>query len=612
MTYTLAPAAVIRAAAWPLDTLDGFGGEGDYEDVIARERARLWERTAGDPAFMKALALASPSLAMRMQTRAGPRETRDKRARHLDTSLYRYLSRAATCTTPHGLWAGVALARFGAEDQTIPATGRVDFTPDLVPFVAKIAEYSETARYRDSARYRLTPTLRMRAGGAWSFFSRSVGGEIELREVEANAGLDRLFERLGNAGTGSLDELAARAHVPRAALEQLQASGILVGGLSFPTRFTTPWEALAAAGEQLLGHDREAWRASVTQCSELCSRLAADFDRLSPFELAETRGLRCDLRLPYDVTLGPQTRTTLLDLLAANDRPLTASTRERRVALLARLRQGPIAMGDEIPPLPPMDDELVNPWGCLVARLDGGIVGIDDSPVRPFARHGALLGPEASAWPAELVSKLESEHGVVACELAVPFEGNPNVLARPNLTRQSFEPWGADGPDLRGAELRADSGALVVHIPSVGRVMVIAACSAVAVPCDPMAGPFAVMGFSETFGEVEDAAPPSTALDVLAKLPRRERYERWRAIAKERAWPKLVSVAIGGGRPLVVPTSSPLAVEAAFEGAKGAVVVEPAELSARVAGHVADVAVPFARTPHAYSSLTPSGARRAS
>src|SRR4051812_4705398 len=123
MSVELAPAAVIRAAAWPIESLDVFGDRERaarhsviaYEDAIDRERAALWERTAADPRFMKALVFASPSLLQRVQQRAaaGPRASRTKRVRHLETSLYRYLARASTCTTPHGLWAGVTLAAFG-------------------------------------------------------------------------------------------------------------------------------------------------------------------------------------------------------------------------------------------------------------------------------------------------------------------------------------------------------------------------------------------------------------------------------------------------------------------------------------------------------------------
>lgn len=638
MMWELAPAAVLRAAAWPVDTLDAFGvvETADYDTMIAQERAALWERTAGDPRFMKALVVASAPLAERVSKRTSPGEKRDKRARHLDTSLYRYLARACTNTTPHGLWSGVTVARFGEEDRATPTSARVDFTPDLIPFAVALSTLGERPRYRDAARVRLSPTFRARADGHWTFLARAFGGGIELREMRSDPSLGPLLDRIGNAGAATLDELATRANVPRQILEALRDSGALVGGLALTTRFVSSWEALRESGEQLLGEDRSAWREAMSTFAASCKELADDFDRLSPQALAEglaraqepiaklfatlgldvpLRSLRCDLRLPFDVTLGAKTRTSLSECLARHDRPMTASTRERRLALMARLPGAPIAMGDDIPPLSALESEGGdNPWGCLVARLAEGthVIGIDDSPVRPFARFRALVGDhEAERWVRDLVAKLESDHGVIAADLAVPFEGNPNVQAGPRITRQSFEPWSADGPDLRGASLAMESGALVMNVPSVGRVMLIAACSAAAVPCDPMAGPFPVMGFNESFEAVP--APPPPVQCELNGLPRAERFARWLELANEQGWPKHVTVRIGDDRPLVVPARSPLAVEAAFEGAgESAVTIAPADASARIAGHVADVAVPFARTPHIYSSLRPSGVRPAS
>src|SRR5262249_45551203 len=75
----LAPALVVRAAAWPLERLAPFGDEAladlaatassadpagwqryaaAYERVLACESEQLWRTTVGDPAFFKALTLA--------------------------------------------------------------------------------------------------------------------------------------------------------------------------------------------------------------------------------------------------------------------------------------------------------------------------------------------------------------------------------------------------------------------------------------------------------------------------------------------------------------------------------------------------------------------------
>jgi hypothetical protein len=241
-----------------------------------------------------------------------------------------------------------------------------------------------------------------------------------------------------------------------------------------------------------------------------------------------------------------------------------------------------------------------------------------------------LLAPghEVERWALGLFDALEREHGVVACDLAVPFDANPNVLARPKLARHDYEPWGISGVDLRGARLASESGALVLEIPSIGRAVVFGASPAASVPGDPMAGPLAIMGFAEdTQALIAQARPherfvraKSTTftgdeLNALTRLPRRERYTHWLELCARFDWPERVAVAIDGGRPLVVPTSSPLAIEAAFEGSREArvAVVEEVDVSARVRGaegrHVADLTIPFARGHHAFSSLVPPARR---
>jgi hypothetical protein len=674
VSFELAPAAVMRSAAWPIESLAPFGGqepsrslgagrafEVAYDAEIERERSALWDRTAGDASFLKALAVASDSLFTRVVQHAGRGAPRDKRTRHLETSLYRYLARASTCTTPQGLWAGVCLARFGEEDVTVHVPARVEFAPDLTPFAAALAELARRPDYRTVARHRLTPTVRARGDGSWRFLARTRRGEVGVHELRSDGSLGSLLECLAGAGTGTLDELAARARAPRAVLERFAEAGLLVGGIEFPTRFASPWEALEVAEGLLLGDDRAAWRRAVSDLSDLASRLSATFEAMSASAVAAELGhararvtallvalgvggapasaaLRCDFRSPLSVTLGVETRRELLRGLSEHEHELLRPTRERRLSLASHVAGRPLALGDELPlhlPPPSPADEAAdgardNPWGCLVARLGEGyvrVVGIDESPVRPFARHGALLasGNEVERWVTGLFAKLEREHGVVPCDLVLPFDANPNVLARGNLARHAYEPWGACGLDLRDARLASESGALVLEIPSVGRAVVFAACTAVSVPCDPMAGPLAVMGFAEGMDDVAAKAPANGAfvrtestslsedeLKSLTRLPRRERYARWLELAAEFDWPDRVAVAIDGRRPLVVPTSSPLAIEAAFEGSREAraIVVERADTSARIRGatgrHVADVTVPFSRHPHAFTSLKPS------
>ncbi|HEY6036738.1 MAG TPA: lantibiotic dehydratase, partial [Kofleriaceae bacterium] len=111
----LAPVAIVRAAAWPLASLtslvvdDAMVG---YADRIELERQRLWALTAGSPTFMRALSLSNPTLAERVELVYADlaQRPRNKEVRHLETTLYRTLARAAGRPTPCDLWAGTTLA----------------------------------------------------------------------------------------------------------------------------------------------------------------------------------------------------------------------------------------------------------------------------------------------------------------------------------------------------------------------------------------------------------------------------------------------------------------------------------------------------------------------
>ena len=126
---SLAPAAVLRAAAWPIEKLSGFGDahlaeqaaaadpadqagwrcyERAYGRAVAAERASLWSTTVDDRHFLKALTLANPAFAMRARQLKG-RHSPARRIRRLEHTLYRYLARAVGRTEPCDLWAGVAL-----------------------------------------------------------------------------------------------------------------------------------------------------------------------------------------------------------------------------------------------------------------------------------------------------------------------------------------------------------------------------------------------------------------------------------------------------------------------------------------------------------------------
>lgn len=121
MAAKLAPAAILRAAAWPVQSLGGFGAceadslpgvhsddQAPYERSLAHDRILIQQRTVADDAFMKALAVSNPPLARRVLGLATD-EPRTKRVRHLEVALFRYLSRAVGRTVPFGGWAGVTV-----------------------------------------------------------------------------------------------------------------------------------------------------------------------------------------------------------------------------------------------------------------------------------------------------------------------------------------------------------------------------------------------------------------------------------------------------------------------------------------------------------------------
>jgi len=94
----------------------------------------------------------------------------------------------------------------------------------------------------------------------------------------------------------------------------------------------------------------------------------------------------------------------------------------------------------------------------------------------------------------------------------------------------------------------------------------------------------------------------------FTNLPRNIRYRKWCDLARQLGWPDRVSVSFDNGPPLTVISSSPLAVEAAFQGAKRArsIVVEESEpscLRGEAGGYVAEIVVPFSRSPHAFTAL---------
>lgn len=729
MSSELGPAAMLRAAAWPIETLAAFGDAGwlqagnavaleqAYRAVLVRERRALWQRTAEDPRFMKALLFTSSSLYTRVRQAAGPEARRNKRVRHLETSLYRYLARAATRTAPNGLWAGVASVAFeGEQDELRQVPAHAEFAPDLTAFAAAFSVLSRRARYRDAAEFRVNPTLASAADGSFRFLARMPSGATEPRALAADAALRACLAKLRSAGSATIDSLVRVAGVPRSVIDELADGGVLVGGFAFPTRFVSAWQALEVATATLLGDDRVALREASLRLREACEALAADWDG-RPLEALEPRlesarravaaclqalglsepgpadPLRCDLRLPFQVRLGSLHRRALEATLRAYERdwirgasPLSALRRERRRALLEELAT-PLPLGSplsshalvlddaartawaatfesdasqialprvepqserpESPEQPPGAEFAAYgaPWGSFISRLNadgvGFVLGIDDSPTRPWARHAALLenGEALSAWCQENVVALAERRGVRVAELDVPFEQNPNVLARPEMGQLSLSPWGTSGPNLADARLTARAGALLLDTPD-GPLIALSLSSANALARDALAEQLGSTGFDEPVQPGSRAsawlhsnellapryAPRLALADGPALRPRRtclsgrslarlgaargwEAHREWQHLAEKVGWPTRLLLSRDGAAGLCVELSSPVALEAALEGVGSTALLIAEEpptaefLRGPEGNHVADLVCPFRREPHAFSGL---------
>lgn len=396
MTPAVAPTGVVRAAAWPLEALAGFGDpalatlpldtpafERAHADQLARERVTLWSRYLDDPELDRALCLASPSARIRVRAAARHRTGARNRAMRLaEHTLWRYLARAAGRATPNGLWAGVAPLAFGDRTEILPATRRLVLTPDLRPFQTMLRMLATRADYRDRGPWRANPTLCERGGGRWAFMRRGGDGTVDWCELTADGALEGVLATLARQPPCDLGTLAATLagrevgalgarRAIRALLRDLAAAGVLVGGLDLATSFHSVWDALDISGRRLAGSERAAWSSATNRLRELCARLEDDLPALSPDEIAPRleapravlvelagalgtaapapgeRLLRCDLRLPWRLVLGTGTRAAIATALDEHRRhwldaasPATATRRVARHAFRTAVAGG--------------------------------------------------------------------------------------------------------------------------------------------------------------------------------------------------------------------------------------------------------------------------------
>ncbi|MEH2158437.1 lantibiotic dehydratase [Nostoc sp.] len=406
--FELAPVGILRAAAWPIESIQGFGNQElaslalaasrtkdadiwkeyatAYQQVHEDNRQQLWQMTAADSWFMKALLLSNPALVTEVQRAALQGQgKRTKKIRHLETALYRYLARAAGRTTPYGLWAGVSLVEFTKTAQHNQAEAQYSFTPDLRPFQTILRSLAQRSIYRQRATWRLNPTLKRQADGSWRFWGRTPEGLVEQREIESQEIVDILLEELTKLDLGTLDELtktvAASPRWNHAAgiqdiLHLFIDGGVLLGGLDLPQRFENCWEALAVVTDKLIEPDRGLWNSAIQELHSLCDTLAAKLDFISLDALADYLQqaktyiqelaqalnvsllqlsdlvLHCDLGLPFRISIDEAQQNILLQTLADYERcwiqgasPASAMRMAFRERLKQEFAEG-IALGD--------------------------------------------------------------------------------------------------------------------------------------------------------------------------------------------------------------------------------------------------------------------------
>ncbi|MEO8304973.1 MAG: lantibiotic dehydratase [Betaproteobacteria bacterium] len=587
-SFRLAPAGVLRAAAWPVSCLAGFGDlqlgdrlrheaagharnaefEQDYERTLAREREYLWGVTAEDPRFSKALALASPSAHARVLAasarRGGPRNRAMRIAEH---TLYRYLARAAGRATPHGLWAGVTELRWGERTRVERAAPRYAFVPDLRPFQTLIRGLAARPEYRSNARWRLNATVCPDADGGWLYFGRPAEGGLAHRAVDASGDLSMVLPILADLPPMPLDRLAlevlqreswpggSRSALPKL-LDALAEEGILVGGMDLPTKFETPGMALRRAADDLRVGERKSWEQTVRELEDHCEALSFDAETIPPEEfvarlersrdcitsLADAYGLsgsigaghvlRCDLHLPWRVTLDETYWRTILSALhdyefawlrgaspASAERELMRSKLARRMsdgvpiaeathlvaqessafclswpnpdevpesALASRIRHWEACLatpGEEVVLAPHAQSpqhaqHAASPLGCFVVGLSQGARisarSVSDLPTMASARFSDLLDDSSlNEWIRAEFALTVANTGISLAELHAPFEANPNALARPSLLGDALDPWGAgsDSLSLVGAKIRVHppTGRLVLELAGAKR-----------------------------------------------------------------------------------------------------------------------------------------------
>jgi hypothetical protein len=474
----IVPDALLRGAAWPMETLGPFtapgladaarelleaerrssGGLADHRAAFDAQYAdsmgahlRCLRSVAATAKFRRALVVASPDLASRWEAalaappgHAEPSRRARSRTRRMEVSLFRYLVRAATRPCPHGLWAWVAPVRLGEHGEApaacvvSPNPARYAVTVDLRPFTALLdgaADDSWTVLRTVGAR--LAPEMRPR----WTADLRELRRRCDALATELDA-LDpgALAERLraieagaralaGHAGSASPGhrlvrvDMLRRARVvgrPRASVRTVVGETLAFlgthGGAEAVRRHTMGALLGAAAESGLLHRPVPDLLPAAAVLGRLLSTGARDAPEAS--------------RLLATLRLGEVTRAVLWRYRV---------DRAARARLPYRLGRGCMA-----------PDPLAGPGGVVVLTpLVTGRLRVEWGLPRPLAaagRFGALLsrgGTEAGLFRAvrDWYGSW-ARHGIEAREVVGRDVTNPSAALCPLVTSRRLDTAG--------------------------------------------------------------------------------------------------------------------------------------------------------------------------
>ncbi len=463
--FALAPVGIVRAALFPVSKLlsledraiaqaavddrnDGY--ENAYAAAIERQRALLAETTLADLAFMRALAVTNPAFARRVTTKGPTAAIRNKKVRHAETTLYRYLARAVCRTEPCDLWAGFGLVRWAEATQVAQRPATYSFGPDLRPFIWMFRRLAERPDYRAIEPYFINPTLaRGPAGTGWRYTARMEGAIFE-RAFGGGFDTDRLIERLSAMRPAPIVKLAGdiagqgagRDRIVQV-LEILAEAGILVGGLTFPNRFASVWGALRLAEARLQPQDAACWRDARRGLRSLCRRLDATIENMTADQLlaeidatgASIRTLsdrldldpppvpraplRCDTRLPFAVELGSDDHRRWAAAVADYE----GFERDHGLDFAARAAHRRAILRDPLSP-----PRMARSSTAGVPTLEAACAGIDPVLTARAAAWSSWIESEGGRAPAGPVSLSSADLSPVGALLVRPRSGLNHIV----------------------------------------------------------------------------------------------------------------------------------------------------------------------------------------